>query len=397
MENNYKLRYHSTMLDIQNPHPDALALSEKLKSHINEKIHSHHGLLNFSKFMELCLYAPSLGYYAVGHEKIGPTGDFVTAPQISPLFCHCIARQTLQVLEQVHQGNILEFGAGTGEMASEILLYLEKQNSLPDNYFILEISPDLQQRQRQLIQQKCPHLLGRVTWLQHSPQKLSGVIIANEVLDAMPVHRFAVTDKKIEEYFVTLKENAYAWQLSKPVNETLNERISLLKKNNFDAVMNYSSEISLLIPHWIKTLSENLQEGVILIIDYGFPEHEYYHPQRSMGTLMCHYQHRAHDNPLIFPGLQDITAHVDFTQVAQSAVEAGLDLLGYTTQGFFLLSCGILELIPKVEREQIQANQAIKKLTLPHEMGELFKVIALGRGINQSLMGFTTRNLRERL
>lgn len=335
--------------------------------------------------MDHCLYAPTLGYYATGHEKLGAQGDFITAPHVSPLFSQCIARQAIQILQDLGDGDILEFGAGTGIMASDILLFMAQQQCLPKHYFILEISPDLQQRQQQTIAKRCPEFADRVIWLTQLPtEPFRGVMLANEVLDAMPVHRFAISQHQQQIYYVTKKKHDYAWHLCATEKESeLNERISQIQQTNFNSVDNFSSEISVVIPSWLQTVSETLQQGALLIIDYGFPEHEYYHLQRSMGTLMCHYQHRAHDNPLIYPGLQDITSHVDFTLVANSALESGLDVLGYTTQGFFLLACGILDLIPNSPTKQIQANQAIKKLTLPHEMGELFKVMALGRGVKK--------------
>ena len=383
------------MQHLPHPHPTASAHSEKLRQHIRQQIASSSDLLSFDRFMDLCLYAPALGYYSTGHQKFGIGGDFITAPQLSPLFSQCIARQTQQILQQISQGNILEFGAGNGAMACDILLYLAQHDSLPAHYFILEISPDLQQRQQQLLQQRCPDLATRVIWLQQLPTNFNGVILANEVFDAMPVQRFARINNKIQQYFVTEKNQQFAWQLDEPSDELV-QRVSNLQQH-FSTANNYTSEISCLISSWIKTIAAQLTKGVLLIIDYGFSEREYYHPQRNSGTLMCHYQHRAHDNPLILPGLQDITAHIDFSLVANAAAENNLEVLGFCTQAFFLLSCGILDLIPKNPRDHIRANQAIKQLTLPHEMGELFKVMALGRDIDTSLIGFSMQDLRERL
>lgn len=367
--------------------------SSKLVSLITNEIQTS-GPMTFARYMELALYAPGLGYYSAGAQKFGASGDFVTAPEISPLFSHCLAKQCQQVLDLLGTGNILELGAGSGIMAADILLELEQLNCLPQYYYILELSADLKQRQQQLLQQKVPQLFNRIIWLDSLDNlKLRGIILANEVLDAMPVHKFKI-ENGIQEFYVNYNNNELIWKLSTP-SQLLKEYI---KNLGIELANGYESEINLILSAWIKTLSGVLQRGVIFCIDYGFPRQEYYHPDRGMGTLMCHYQHRAHDNPLTLVGLQDITAHVDFTAVARAAEDADLDVSGYTTQANFLLSCGITDIAPTMDTiQQFNLSQQLKKLLLPSEMGELFKVIALARNLDIPLLGFNLYDMRNKL
>ena len=370
----------------QLPRPNELALqhSQFLKQYIVEQIDSAGGAISFEKFMQLVLYAPNLGYYSADLRKFGETGDFITAPELSPLFSQCLAHQCIQLFENA---DILEFGAGSGEMALGILNELQRLNKLPEHYYILEISETLKQRQ----QEKLQFFKERVVWLEHLPKQFEGVILANEVLDAMPVKRFHIDEHgEITEWFVNLKEkeNCFEWILQ-PADEILKETVRNLNQN-FPA--NYSSEINLFLNPWIQSLGEILKKGAILLIDYGFPRREYYHPQRDQGTLMCHYRHYAHGDPLLYVGLQDITAHVDFTAIAEAAQQAGLDLIGYTSQGDFLLQGGLLNLMTNFEelpmQERLKFAQQIKQLTLPHEMGELFKIIGLSKNLNIQLPAF---------
>lgn len=379
---------------LPNPSPVALAHSEKLCAVIGAEITAQ-GAISFARYMELALYAPGLGYYSAGAQKFGAAGDFVTAPEISALFSRCLARQCQSILEKLGDGDILELGAGSGVMAADILLELETLQTLPQHYYILELSGDLKQRQQQLFQQKIPHLLNRIVWLNSLENfKLRGVILANEVLDAMPVHKFKI-DKGVQEFYVTHHHNEFHWQVSATNNTELEKQVTALATDFPEA---YESEINLSLAAWIQTLSSILQQGVLLCIDYGFPRHEFYLPERNTGTLMCHYQHRAHDNPLILTGLQDITAHVDFTAVANSALTAGLELAGYTTQAHFLLSCGITDIAQVADPvQQFALSQQLKKLIMPQEMGELFKVIALSRNFNTPLLGFKLNDMSTRL
>ncbi|WP_069470015.1 class I SAM-dependent methyltransferase [Candidatus Marithrix sp. Canyon 246] len=345
-----------------------------LFSHIKQTINQAGGRISFYEFMHHALYAPSLGYYSAGSRKFGAEGDFITAPEISPLFSHCIARQCQQVLAAIENGVILEFGAGSGIMAADILQELEQLDSLPKKYLILEISADLQQRQRATLEKQVPHLIDRIEWLQQLPATtLQGVILANEVLDAMPVHRFRLDEQGISEFYVTVEESEFKWQILPTENEELREEVEKLRPN---LPIGYISEINLALPAWIQSLP--LATGLVLLIDYGFPSSEYYHPQRNEGTLMCHYRHQTHDNPLINVGLQDITTHVNFTTVGKAAIAANLKVAGYTNQANFLLASGLAPTIdPNDTKAYLQQAQQIKTLTLPNEMGELFKVMAL--------------------
>jgi SAM-dependent MidA family methyltransferase len=357
-----------------------------LNSHIKQIINETGDRISFYEFMHHALYAPGLGYYSADTRKFGSEGDFITAPEISPLFSHCIARQCQQVLATIEEnGIILEFGAGSGIMAADILKELETLDSLPKKYLILEISADLQQRQRATLEKHVPHLIDRIEWLQQLPEtKLQGVILANEVLDAMPVHRFRLDEQGVSEFYVSIEESEFKWQILPTENEELRQAVEKLRPN---LPIGYISEINLALPAWIESLP--LATGLVLLIDYGFPNNEYYHPQRNEGTLMCHYRHQTHDNPLINVGLQDITAHVNFTAIADAAIAADLKVASYTNQANFLLAAGLAPTIdPNDTKAYLQQAQQIKTLTLPSEMGELFKVMALTANFDSPLLGF---------
>ena len=378
------------------PGPDLIAnmYSQQLHLHIVHEI-TENGPLTFARYMQLALYTPGLGYYSAGACKFGEAGDFVTAPEISSLFSQCIARQCQQLLVDLEGGDILELGAGSGKMAVTILQELEHNDCLPNNYFILEVSADLRDRQERFIQSEVPHLSKRLKWLNQLPKApFQGVIIGNEVVDAMPVHKFKV-DKGVKEINVNWKEDQFIWELS----ESSLELKEYIKNLVIDFPENYESEVNLLLSGWIASLADILQKGLILLIDYGFPRHEYYHPDRNQGTIACHYRQHSHFNPLILTGMQDITAHVDFTAIAEAAALEGLIVAGFTHQAAFLLNCGIVTLISQCEDVATHycVVQEIKKLTLPSEMGELFKVIALTRNYHQLLLGFTKMNQTERL
>jgi SAM-dependent MidA family methyltransferase len=385
------------------PPPDAIALahSERLQQHIREEIDRAGGQIPFARFMDLALYAPGLGYYSAGARKFGPEGDFITAPEISPLFARCMARQCAQVLERLGRGDILEFGAGSGALATSLLSALADQDRVPDRYFILEVSADLRERQRRLIQERLPAFVERVHWLDTLPQeRLQGVVLANEVLDALPVHRFRVEAGGIGEFYVTWEGNHFVWRLGQ-APEALTQAMTRLQQALLEPLApGYTSEVNLAAGPWIATIGAVLEAGLVLLIDYGFPHREHYHPQRHEGTLMCHYRHRVHGDPLILVGLQDITAHVDFSAVAEAAHSAGLSVAGYTTQADFLLATGLLDYAVRAggdARAQWELAQQVKLLTLPSEMGELFKVMALTRGIGGHLTGFSRSDQRGRL
>lgn len=378
------------------PVPDQSAKqhSEQLCDVIRQEITQSGGSIPFARFMELALYAPGLGYYMAGQQRFGKTGDFMTAPLISPLFAESITEPCKQVLSAIPGGQLLEIGAGSGHFAKDLLRELQRQDCLPAQYFILELSADLREQQRALLAAHCPDLLNRVVWLDTLPREFKGLIFANEVLDALPVNLFRVDQGEIKERCVAIDGDRFIWQNHKAPRE-MNE---LQQEMNFSNA--YESEINLLLPAWMAALADCLAEGVILLFDYGYGANEYYHPDRSMGTLKCYYQHHHHDDPLVLVGLQDITAHVNFTAVAQSAVDAGLSLAGYTTQAAFLLACGLLQKAAAdelTELARVQQNLAIKKLTLPSLMGEAIKVMALSKAFNQALMGFSLQDRRRDL
>ncbi len=356
---------------------DAALHSEKMREKICQEIQEK-GLMSFSRFMELALYAPGLGYYCVGTEKISRHGDFVTAPEISPLYSECLASYCQTVLSSFENKTILELGAGTGRLAAGILNSLSEKNCLPDHYFILDVSPELRERQKTKIAEIAPGALSRVQWLDALPKNtFDGLIIANEVVDAMPVTLFQKSQNGFEERVVGLnKDEKLTWK-TRPATEELSSEV---KKLGIDFPLNYYSEINFNIAPWIRSLNKVLHQGEMIIIDYGFLREEYYHPQRSAGTLMCHFQQRAHPDPLILTGIQDITAHVDFTTVGKAAESLSLKVKHYSTQAEFLLKNGLLDLMQKAantpEQQFILANQ-VKMLTLPSEMGELFKVMIL--------------------
>ena len=353
------------------------------------------GPLSFFEFMQLALYAPDLGYYVAGCRKLGEAGDFITAPELSPLFSQCVAMQCQQILSEISSPSILELGAGSGIMALEILRALAAQNNLPEHYYILEVSPDLRERQETLFKNSGEHWTDRVMWIDQWPSHFRGVILANEVLDAMPVHRFKKTSSGYREFYVDYQQKNFCWQLGACTTELQH----YLAQLNVTLPPSYVSEANTLLSGWIKGLSICLEKGVALLIDYGFPRAEFYHPQRNQGTLMCHFKHRAHDNPLVCVGMQDITAHVDFTAVVESAVKNNVDIAGFTHQANFLINCGLISLFNASADKIVNYQQAqiVKRLTLPSEMGELFKVMALSKNYDAPLIGFQTGDQMHRL
>ncbi len=388
------------------PEPDKLSAehSHKLTLQIQQVIADRGGAIPFSEFMHLALYAPAMGYYAAGQRRFGAEGDFVTAPELGDVFGQCLARQVAQVFGEIDAAcDILEFGAGSGRLAVALVKELDRLAVLPEHYYILETSADLQQRQRQMIAEQLPLHSERFVWLDSMPQQaICGVVLANEVLDAMPVEMFAVDNEgAAQQYLVESAgsaEDGFQWAC-RPAEGQLAEQIAEL-----ELPAGYSSELNPATTGWIAMIAQGLNQGVVLLVDYGFPKHEYYHPQRTDGTMMCHFRHHSHSNPLALVGIQDITAHVDFTAVAEAAIAAELDVLGYTTQANFLLSSGLTEVVSladadeeEISKPQLVINHEIQLLTSPAEMGELFKVIALGKGIEHELLGFTFRDMRGKL
>lgn len=374
------------------------AVVQRLLQTLRTAIDQSGGAVDFSEFMQRALYEPGLGYYVAGRHKLGPGGDFVTAPQMGDLFGECLARQCAEVLDALPSGgDILEFGAGTGILCAQILESLQRCNRLPGRYDILELSPELRERQRRTIAERCPELLDRCRWLEQLPGHFEGVVIANEVLDAMPVERFRMTDAGLEIIQVTWEDEAFC-ETARPARP--GELTAIVEKG---LPAGYQSEVGVLARKWVAGVGDWLRRGVVLIIDYGFPAHEYYHEERNAGTLMCHFRHRAHPDPYRNVGMQDITAHLDFSALAWEAADAGLDVLGFAHQAGFLLSLGLLDLAQErmeatdADAERWALSQEVQCLTQSHEMGELFKVLALGRDVAGPLAGFQYLDQRHRL
>ena len=376
------------------PSADALAHSARLIERIAREIAAAGGWLSFARYMELALHAPGLGYYSAGSTKFGTAGDFVTAPSLGRVFGRTLARQAAQIL---HAGipDLVELGAGDGRLARDLLAELEALGSLPQRYLILETSADLRARQRDLLRRDVPRLAGRVEWLDTLPASLTALVLGNEVLDAMPVHIIEVSAGGVAERGVTLAGGEFQWQ-SRPATGAL-----LAAAQALALPPGYITEINLAAQSFVATLAAALERGVALFIDYGFPAAEYYHPQRSEGTLMCHYRHRAHGDPFAWPGLTDITAHVDFTAMAHAGERAGLHVAGFAAQAPFLIGCGILDSLAATGAPEsipyIRAASSVQKLLAPSEMGELFKVLALAKSEPIAWPGFALFDRRHRL
>ncbi len=357
------------------------------------------GGMSFAEFMHLALYAPGLGYYSAGLPKLGPQGDFITAPEISPLFSQCLALQCQQILSPLVDGCILELGAGSGKMAAEIIRTLSKHDALPKYYYILEVSADLRQRQQVYLQAECPDFFANILWLDRLPEKpFNGIILGNEVIDAMPVHLFQINDNhEVSEGYVSKIANTWQCTFRTPFTPGLKEAVHQLQQRLPEPLSaGYTSEINLRLEPWLASLRDCLAQGVMIFLDYGFPSHEYYHPSRSMGTLMCHFRHRAHPQPFENIGLQDITAHVDFTALALAAQNCQLTIAGFTHQCAFLLSNGLLSLAENMPQSYLLSQQ-VQQLIQTHEMGELCKVMALSSNFDEPLQGFTLLDHRYRL
>lgn len=385
------------------PDPAAAAHSARLSERLRAAIAEAHGRLPFDRYMEIVLYEPGLGYYSAGQQRFGPGGDFTTAPLATPLFSRTLAQQVAQILERLEGGVVLEYGAGTGRMAADLLSELARLGQPPERYLILEVSASLRQEQQQTIACDIPGLYPLVQWLEHLPaQPLRGVVLANEVLDALPVKRFQVTQEGLQEQMVALGENAQlSWALA-PAGSELRAAVEGIEAELGEALApGYVSEWCPRLAPWLASLAAILESGAALLLDYGYPRLEYYHRQRCMGTLLCHYRHRVHDDPLILQGLQDITAFVDFTQAARAGIEAGLTLLGFTSQSHFLIGAGLPKLLEAEAAHDpglaVQLTQQAKTLLFPGQMGERYKVLALGRDMDMTLSGFAWIDHSERL
>lgn len=390
-------------ITMQTPLPpltaDMKAHSEALQDKIAVEIKENNGAISFARFMELALYTPGFGYYSAGSHKLGEGGDFITAPEISPLFAQCVGKQFAEILQNIPQAAILELGGGSGIFAQEALHALEKISCLPTNYYILETSADLRERQQIRLQKNCSSFFSRIIWLDRLPETFSGIIFANEILDALPVHCFRIEEQTVKERCVTFTNHQFDWVVTTPPPDSpLIHQVEPLQKA-LALADGYESEINLTLSAWIKSLADLLTTGIILFFDYGYGQREYYHPLRNTGTLRCYFQHRCHHNPFTLVGLQDLTADVDFTAVAASAHAAKLQVAGYTPQSAFLSACGIKQLLaqPAHSLEYYRQNQALKLLMLPSEMGSLVKVMALSKNWERPLCGFSHFDQRHTL
>ena len=394
------LPFYVMIMILPQADPQALASSEVLKGRIAGEIEAAGGWIDFARYMELALYTPGIGYYSGGAQKFGGAGDFVTAPELSTAFARTLATQAVQIM-QASAMHLIEVGAGSGRLAADLLLELERRDALPESYRILDLSGELRARQRATLAQRAPQMLARVDWLDRLPANFDGLVLANEVLDAMPVHLVVWgqpgddgESRALSERGVGWQDGAFVWR-DRPAQGRVRARARTLAEE-YGLANGYLSEICLAAADWTVAWADIIGKGALLLIDYGFPRHEYYHAQRNAGTLMCHYRHHAHGEPFYLPGLQDITAHVDFTSIVDAGYDAGLDFLGYTTQGSFLINCGLAEVLARTPVEDsaryLPQAQAAQKLISPAEMGELFKVIALGKGVAPALIGFAQGN-----
>jgi SAM-dependent MidA family methyltransferase len=374
--------------------------SNNLITILRQEIFANNGSISFDRFMALALYHPQYGYYCREPFAIGKHGDFTTAPEISPLFGACLAQACKKSFPFLSSRHLLELGAGSGRLAVDLLTMLAQHNALPDHYFIYEISPLLRQKQQSLLQKHCTFFYEKITWLTELPQQFEGILIANEVLDALPVTRFRIDNHEIKECRVSIKNDQLIWKYTTPSPE-LQTRAEALHQQ-YALPEAYESEISFTLPPFIEKLATLLKTGMMLLIDYGYGEAEYYHPKRRSGTLTCFYQHHKDENPLSQPGEKDITAHVNFTQLAELAIQYGCEVSGYTTQAAFLLEHGLLTLAALAEENMNEnqiftMNQAIKTLTFPTEMGEVVKVMRLTKNLDHLLPGFEFNDRRRDL
>lgn len=388
-------------LQLPAPGPEAMAHSRRLCGLVREEIVRDGGAITFERYMELALHAPGLGYYSSGSTKLGRSGDFVTAPEISPLFSRCVARQCAQILAQTG-GVILELGAGTGAMAVDLLTELDSLGGRPERYLILETSADLRERQEQQLRQRAAWLLDCVCWLDALPvAPLRGVILANEVIDALPVHRIELRGDEVMELCVQTQGDGFEW-LPVAAAGTLSAQVGALLRTLPEFLpAGYITELNTRLGPWVAAMAGILKQGALLCLDYGYPRHEYYHPQRTSGTLRCYYRHRVHDDPFFCPGLQDITACVDFSALAEAGIAVDLELYGFTNQAQFLLGCGLDTLLAAHagtgDRARLETARQVRLLTLPGEMGERIKALCLGRGLAGPLAGFSPVDQRHRL
>jgi SAM-dependent MidA family methyltransferase len=375
------------------PVPDALSLSHSVLAadFIRAQIVAAGGTISMAEFMQHALYAPGLGYYTAGSTKFGSAGDFVTAPEISPIFGRVLAAQCAPLIAALN-GGILELGAGSGALAVTMLRRLADLGHLPESYQILEISPDLTERQQKKVAEEIPDLYSVVSWIDAMPENFRGVVVANEVADALPVERFVRTSADILQLRVGWGDDRFVYH-TRSADGRLQESVLDIENRlgvKFDD--GYTSEVSLGLRGWLADILAAVDQGVVFLFDYGVARHEYYAPERYQGWLRCHFRHHAHNEPLIYPGIQDITSWVDFSAVAENAALNGASIAGFVTQALFLMNSGLENEIADFESlsptEQVELSRQIKLLTLPGEMGESFKCIGLSKGIVPSSTAF---------
>ena len=386
------------------PSEELKSVSDELADVIKARI-DRNGPLSFAGFMEMALYEPGLGYYSAGLQKFGEGGDFVTAPLMGDVFARCLARQIAQLGEELGEYERIEAGAGSGILAADLLTALEDDKP-PCRYRILERSAHLRQVQKETLVKAVPQWMNRICWLDEPPDTdWQGVFLANEVLDALVVERFCIEDQGIRQLRVIRDGDGFKWQ-KEPCPERVEQKIlKLLADLEHQPGPGYRSEINIDLPAWLQAVTGSMKKGVALFVDYGYTRRDYYMPQRNDGTLICHYQHRAHNDPFKWPGLVDISASVDFTALAEAADGCGLEVSGYTTQAMFLLACGLDQILAGSEslseQNRLKMNNQVRRLTLPGEMGERFQVMALSRGLNEEyydgMLGFSLSDLRHRL
>jgi SAM-dependent MidA family methyltransferase len=375
--------------------------TRRMSARVAAEIRAADGWISFERYMDLVLYAAGLGYYAAGARKLGPCGDFVTAPEISRLFGGCLALECAQVLSQLGAGSIMEIGAGTGALAADLLLRLEALGRLPAHYLILEVSADLRERQRQALGTRAPHLLGRVVWLDAPPTSpFDGLVLANEVLDALPVARFRWSRGRCEELGVALEHDRLAWA-ARAASGMLEKTCLSLAQSAGGWDEGYVSEYCPRLLDWTLAVTRPLQSGAVLWIDYGLPRSQYYFGERRDGTLLCHFRQRVHADPFLYPGLSDIAAWVDFTRLAEAGSAGGFSIAGFTTQAHYLCALDIdreMQHLAGADRSRfVRLAHEARRLLLPGEMGERFKIMAWLKGSALQLRGFSLKDLRHTL
>ncbi len=376
------------------PEPDAesTAHSQRVAEFIHDRIAASGGRISFAEYMHHALYAPGLGYYSAGSAKFGAAGDFVTAPEVSAVFSRVLARQCAEVLAVMERPAVLEIGAGSGRLAIDMLGKLDELDSLPEHYEILEVSADLREKQEVLLNDEAPALADRVRWIDRLPDAHRGVVVANEVLDALPVERFAIQQDGVAQLCVESEEDRFAI-VSRAAPPNLAAAVAAIERDlGYSLPEGYVSDVCLAAQPWVADLANALREGIVMLFDYGVSRREYYAEHRSGGWLRCHFRHHAHNDPLILTGIQDMTAWVDYTAVAAAAVESGLDIAGFVPQAQFLIGAGLDEELAQLAEmpidAQLKLSGQVKLLTLPGEMGEHFKCMGLSRGELPRLAAF---------